>query len=259
MRCFKSIWRMNPKCLILVVALLAACQLREQIKPAGATKPTPKSPAAHAPLPARVPDLEHYDLRAHSQDGRYAVTVPKLEFDAQIVNSQNYLIEVKTGNILDKLAGADGWDRMNHGGCDGTWSRDGSILVWIVDGKWTTDKVVVVKMHEGAVEWAKDLSPPCRQAILTRVKAADPEGYQREKELNKGNGGAYPEGFTIDVRSPNDLPQLPMKIEIDLTSDPKGPRKGQIDAWLDATLDEGGKLKFEELHMERRPGSPMRW
>lgn len=250
---------MNPIHLILAVSVLSACQLWQANEKAGATKPIPRSWTANAPASARVPDLDHYELRARSPDGRYAVTVPKLEFDDRIVSPQNYLIEVTTGNVLDRLEGADGWDRMNHGGCDGAWSNDGSILVWIVDGKWTTDGVVVVKLRNGKVEWAKDLSPLCQQAILSRAKAIDPAAYEREKEWNKGNGSAYPEGFTIDVRAPETNLGFPMKIEIDLTSDPKDGHKERIDGWLDAALDENGNLSFGALHSERRPGSPMRW
>ncbi len=157
---------------------------------------------------------------------------------------------------------------MNHGGGDGIWSENSKLLLWVTEGKWTTDSVVVVKFKGADVAWMIDLSPPCQKAILVRTKAADPAASAREKEWNKDNGAAYPEGFTIDVSTGDasgEEPRLPLKVRVDLTSNPKGNSDADaiqhqaIDAWLDATLDEYGVLTFGKFQAERRPDLKNSW
>jgi hypothetical protein len=54
------------------------------------------------------------------------------------------------------------------------------------------------------------------------LKQQNPVGFARAKEENRGNGEAYPEGFTIDVTLADGAhPHLPVSVHVDLTSDPK--------------------------------------
>jgi len=256
---------MTSKSLIFAVLVLSACHSTRTDDRSPIVGQVVNSSTANRSSTTAAqlgPDLAHYELRALSPSGRYAVTVPKGEFVDQIADSKNQLITATTGTTLAQLPGWVGHNRMNHGGCDGTWSKDESLLVWIVDGKWSSDSVVVAKTGGARVDWVVDLSPPCQRAILERLKGVDALAYTRAKERNNGNGSAYPEGFTIDVRTGDvegEDPKLPLKVRIDLTSDPKGMHNESVECWLDAVLDEHGKLSFGEFHMGRREGLRNTW
>lgn len=247
---------MRSSQLILAVILMSACHSFEPTERDSATMPD----KASANL---VPSFPHCELRARSPDGRFGVTVP-LIFEGG--GGPNCLVEIKTGKVLVELPGWSGFEPMNRGGCEGIWSEDGSILVWLVTGKWTSDSVVVVKLNGDRVEWAKDITPASQRAILDGAKAADPAAYEREKEWNKGSGAAYPEGFTVDVRIVDaEHLRLPLTIHVDMTSDPKGihgedrESKRTVEGWCDATLDEHGDLSFGLYHSSRRPGLKNSW
>jgi hypothetical protein len=172
------------------------------------------------------------------------------------------VVEIKTGKLVVELDGWEAWNHSNHGGYGAKWSQDGLILHWEVEGKWTSLVVVIVKMNEGRFVWQKDIVPACWKAILAKTKATNPVAYTREKEENKGNGAAYPEGFTVDVRVDDEEStplKLPLKVYIDLTSDPKSSRRGIIDSWMNAVLGKDGKLTFGAFKFEKRPGLKNSW
>ena len=198
-----------------------------------------------------------------SPSGHLGVAVPVLEFDDKIKDPKNRLVEVKTGRAIAELdCRWPAWNRSNHGGYAAGWSKDGALLRWTVEGKWFCDTLFIVKLKDHAVVWQKDLVPDCQKTILKLLKAKVPKAYAREKKWNEGSGAAYPEGFSVDVRTEDgdDAPEkLPLKVHVDITSDPKGIHKEAIDAWLDAVLDEDGKLTFGELRLERRPGLKNSW
>ena len=203
-----------------------------------------------------------------SPDGRLGVTVPVLQFEDKIKDPKNRLVAVKTGKVIADLdCKWEAWNRSNHGSYAAKWSEDGALLRWTVGGKWFNDSMVIVKLKDHSVVWQKDLAPECQKTILKLIKAKVPEAYVREKKWNEGSGAAYPEGFSVDVRTEDDAAapkKLPLKVYVDMTSDPKGihteAKDGlAIDAWLNAVLDENGKLTFGDLHLERRPGLKNGW
>lgn len=209
-------------------------------------------------------DDDHYIVQEEtwSPDGKLGVTKPVSEFSEAIKDPKNRLVEVKTGRVIADLEGDTAWNRMNHGSTVTQWSADGSLLHWWVEGKWSAMAQVIVKLTDTKVVWQKDLVPICWKTILQKTQAADPKGYAREKEQNKGSGSAYPEGFTVDVRVDDDqVPlKLPLKVRVDLTSDPKDLHgSNKIDAWLDAVLSEDGKLTFGTFKRERRPDLKNNW
>ncbi len=217
--------------------------------------------AEHSEGPlAELPHPELYQFRATSPDGKLAVSVPILRFHEETfedVEPINALVELGSLRVLATLpCGWVGWSKQNHGGCGGEWSKDGGILCWKVHGKWTSDSIVIVKISDGQVAWKLNTSKLCQRHILDCTQAAQPDAYARARFQNKGFGAAYPEGFTIDVR-PGIDPALglswPLKIQVDLTSDPKGPRKDMVESWLDATLQADGKLSFGKFHLGPRP------
>ena len=213
-------------------------------------------------LGCAVPIPKDYTIEILSPDHRFGVTIPS----GYNSSAGNTLVEVKTGRAVVDLEHTYGEvisHQMNHGGFEGKWSADGSLLYWGAFGKWTSDSIDILKLKDGKVLWQKNLNPDCLRTILERTKAADPEGYAKEKEWNKGNGAAYPEGFAIDVRLvPGQSLALPLKVHVDLTSNVKGVERDDprlpfgIDSWLDAVLDQDGKLTFGEFHMGSRPGPP---
>ena len=143
-----------------------------------------------APTGYTIPDI------TLSPDHRYGVTVPGLDMP----NPHNSLIETKTGRLLAEIQAATGYEQANHISLlPSRWTRDNSYLLWEVDGKWCDTALVLLKLENGNVEWQRDLLTIGQQAILARTKQAAPGKYRDAKEQNKGNGSAYPDGFTVDV------------------------------------------------------------
>ncbi len=197
-----------------------------------------------------------------SPDHRTGVTVPALEFEDAIKVPKNRLVEVKTGRVIADIVGLEAWDRTNHGGYLAKWAADGSLLHWEVGGKWFPMTLAIIKLKDNKVEWQADLMPVCQKAILARTKVAAPAQYEAEKKANEGNGEAYPEGFSVDVRTDDTDEQpvkLPLKVHVDLTSDPKEGHPGMLDSWLDGVLGEDGKFTILSFKLGRRPGLDNSW
>lgn len=186
-----------------------------------------------------------------SPDGRYGVTVPILLQFEDSENPKNSVIELKTGKVVAVIKSKfTGWNRQNHGGvlpC--RWSKDGSLLLWEVDGKWFSDALVLLKFKNGVLEWQTDILRAAQTEMLDRTKQAVPKQYAVAKEANAGNGSAYPEGFTIAVATANPI-SLPLNIQAALTSDPKQiegfPRLGSE---LNGFIDERGNFKIANFRL----------
>jgi hypothetical protein len=200
------------------------------------------------PAGCTIPDF------TSSPDHRYGVTVPQNDSEVDNQNAQNELIELKTGHVLAAIKGDTGWD---HGGwavaLPSRWSQDGTFLLWHVDGKWSPSALVLLRVHDNAVNWQIDLLNTAQQAILARTKNADPIKYAAAKKQNSGNGSAYPDGFTVDVYvdgKDGDPLSLPLTVHANLTSNPKQ-IEGMInlDSGLDAVVDKNGKFTVTKFHL----------
>jgi hypothetical protein len=202
--------------------------------------------AAAAPEPPEGWTIPESTLSA---DGRFGVLVP--EEKAYRAGGRNQLVEVATGRVLAVINAAPGMEQMNHGGVDPTrWSSDSSLALWRVDGKWFPRALVLLRLQGDAVEWQLDLLKTAQKEILTRVREASPKKYAAAREENKGNGRAYPDGFTVDVQTEGEQeatpPQLPLRVSVTLTSNPKAiesyPPAAQLDATLEAEVTADGKF-----------------
>ena len=196
-----------------------------------------------------------------SPDHRYGVTVPGLDTP----NPHNSLIETKTGRVLAEIQAITGYEHANHISlAPSRWTRDNSYLLWEVDGKWCDTALVLLKLENGNVAWQRDVLKIGQQAILARTKQAAPGKYRDAKEQNKGNGSAYPDGFTVDVaiEGKEDEPlSLPLTIHVYLTSNPKGIDDRpfvNLDARLDGTMNSEGTFTVTKFYLGKKPPAP-RW
>lgn len=200
-----------------------------------------------------------------SPDGRYGVTVPILAENPFTGNFKdwdhlrNSLVNVQTGRVLAVIrAGTVGWDRMGHGEIlPPRWSSDGSLLIWQVDGKWSDDALVVLKLHDGKVRWQTNVLKVAEQAILDRTKQTAPKKYALVKRTNAAFAGgtddphcAYPDGFSIQVDALDPV-SFPLRITAELTSEAKPGTEmyGVLASNLTGVLDADGKLTVTSFHL----------
>jgi hypothetical protein len=195
-----------------------------------------------------------------SPDHLYGVTVPSLDTP----NPHNSLVEVKTGNVLAVIQANVGYEQSNHISLlPSRWTKDGSFLLWEVDGKWCDTALVLLKLQNGKVEWQIDLLKTGQQTILAKTKQAAPKKYRAAKEQNKDDGSAYPEGFTVDVvvvsKEDEESLSLPLALHVYLTSNPKA-IEGKIDlnARLDAIVNGNGTFSVTNFHLGATPPA-RRW
>jgi hypothetical protein len=204
-----------------------------------------------------------------SPDKRFGVTVPDI-FNSPD-DARNSLVEVHTGHVLAVIeAGTVGYNRMSHGGIlPSRWSSDGSVLVWQVDGKWTDDALVVVKLQGGKVAWQTNVLKLGEQAILDRTKKAAPIKYARVRKTNVGMGtmgpnqvggvddprSSYPEGFSIQVDVVGPI-TFPLHVTAELTSEAKPgvPMYRYLQSHLTGVLDNKGK--FTVTSFDLGPAQP---
>jgi hypothetical protein len=186
-----------------------------------------------------------------SPDHRYGVTVPGLDTP----NPHNSLIEIKTGRVLAVIQADTGYEQANHISLvPSRWAKDNSFLLWEVEGKWFDTALVLLKLENGKVEWQRNLLKIGQQAILARTKLVAPRKYRAAKEQNKGNGSAYPDGFTVDVAVEDKKPlSLPLAIFVSLTSNPKGIEDLiNLDASLEASMNSEGKFTVTKFHLVKK-------
>ncbi len=187
-----------------------------------------------------------------SPDGHYGVTVPKT-FENEDGKAKNSLIDLRTGRIVaDLQTKFTGWSRQNHGGVlPACWSEDGSLLLWEVADKWTPDALTLVKIRKGHVLWQIDILKAAEKEILQATKNAKPKAYATAKKENEGSGAAYPEGFTVDVKTEDTALEFPLWISVILTADPKGIEGRTIlESYLLGTVNERGKFSVKDFQLE---------
>ena len=158
-----------------------------------------------------------------SPDGRYGVAVP-VYAELGSGNPKDILFDIRERRVVAVIDATPGWDRaLNYNEVlPARWSPDNSLLLWEVAGKWFPTALVVMKLEGGRLKWQVNLLKTVQQAILARTKKAAPQAYAAAKKANKGNGWAYPEGFTVDLKvvGPDPL-GFPLQVVAGLTSNPK--------------------------------------
>jgi hypothetical protein len=134
------------------------------------------------------------------------------------------------------------------------WSADSSVLLWKVNGKWFPEALVLLKLNDGREQWQLDLMKTSQRAILARTKKASPQRYAAAKQANSGNGSAYPEGFTVDVKTDEDKIAFPFHVLVDLTANPKQfpGFPANLDSYLDAVVTPDSKFVVKSFHLGSR-------
>lgn len=130
-------------------------------------------------------------------------------------------------------------------------------MLWAVTSKWCHRSLVYLQIANDRVVWQSDLLRTSQQEILMRVKAAAPEPYAAAVQENRGNGKAYPEGFTIDVEPDKGAEEhLPLRFLVCLTSGPKGfsgvPAEAAIVASMRGVLAENGSITWANFKVLTR-------
>lgn len=197
-----------------------------------------------------------------SPNGRFGVLVPDQARFRDGVKGQNKLIEVSSGRVLATID-AESWFQdpavqMNHGAAAARWSHDGSVLAWIVGGKWAPRAFNLLKVSNREVEWQRDILDAAQREILLQTRIADAEAYEAAKAENRGNGATFLDGFTIDMELPDAGFSLPLVCTVTLDSNPKqieGLRS--LRSSIRLTIDEAGQVTFSgmRLHSSPRPSS----
>lgn len=225
------------------------------------------APQLNKPLPANlgpsvtsaaIPDGFSVPEASLSPDRRFGVLVPNHATFREGVKGQNKLVNVAAGKVVATID-AESWFQdpaiqMNHGAAAAHWSRDGSVLAWIVGGKWAPRAFNLLKVSNGGVEWQRDILDAAQREILPQTRNADSEAYEAAKAENRGSGSAYPDGFVIDVELPDAGFTLPLVCTATLDSNPK-----QIEgltslrASIRITVDEAGQLTISDFQLQSSP------
>lgn len=206
-----------------------------------------------------------------SPDKRYGVSV----FD-NTVNpipdeiDDNKVIDLASGRVIGRIDGHFGIMNMNRGGIlPARWSRDSSLLLWEVEGRWSPWALTLLKIDGDKIMWQLDVLETAQRAILIRTRAAAPRKYAAAKKENQGNGSAFPDGFNINVRVEGDKERggpkedvkgntisLPLRVHAELTSNPKQmewPNEAQLDSELDGVISENGKFTTSRFALRKKP------
>lgn len=141
-----------------------------------------------------------------SPDHRFGIMVPVFHIEAEAAQEpddrRNKVVELRTHRIVAVIQSEPGYDRaLNfHETATPRWSADSSLLLWKVNGKWSPDALVLLKVEQNRAKWQLDLLKTAQQAVLARTQEAAPDQYEICKKANSVlNGRKYPAGFTIDV------------------------------------------------------------
>jgi hypothetical protein len=189
-----------------------------------------------------------------SPDGRYGVLVPEREhYDWD--KEQNKVVELKTRRVLATIHAHSGAVRANHVEIEaGNWSRDRSLFLWRVAGKWSPTALVLLKIRDGKVVWQRNILEDMQQGILRRTRRASPRGYRAAVRENRGSGAAFPDGFTIPVEvnvKPGEPLVLPLSVTASLTSNPKRiesyPQAARVNSRMTAAVSADGRISVKRF------------
>jgi hypothetical protein len=219
-----------------------------------------------------------------SPDGRYGVLVPLRawldslpENKPGIPPNQNRVIDVRSGRVVGVINAETGLVHANHMDLEPLrWSPDGSLLLWVVDGKWTTRALVLIKLRGGAIEWQTSVDDIVARETFERTRKAAPEKCatinKKWIEENRAFGvavGSDPRGgFWVNVRVEGEIGgyadqekgkpiSLPLKVHAELTSNPKQidwwPKEAQLDSLLDGVITSDGKFRVTNFSLREEP------
>jgi len=195
-----------------------------------------------------------------SPSHQYGFLVPL--FDSQDIqkNAHNSLVTMRTGKVITAVNAPPVFDRpLNHIALiPPCWSTDSSLVLWMVQGKWAPEAVVLIKLKKDAQVWQFNVLTAFQKEILIRTKIAAPEQYEAAKQANAGAGNAFPDGFLITVEPVNKrdtkrkLPlQVPLPIHVTLTSNPKKIEGiPNLNAELEGVVKEGGIFEVKSYHLQ---------
>ena len=195
----------------------------------------------HTPAQAQYPSGLVVSDASLSPDGRLGVLIPK-DWDAYEFANQNALVDRKARKVLTTIQGETGMEEMNHGGLGPRWSKDSSLLLWEVDGKWFPRALVLLQVRKKDEVRQLDLLKSAQQEILSRTRKAYPKEYETIRKRD-GYGAAYPDTFTINVITKSSPVTFPFVFQVELTSDPKSMALATRETALEATL-EGKVTRF---------------
>jgi hypothetical protein len=195
-----------------------------------------------------------------SPDQRYGVMIPIFHMEAaqESDDRMNQVVEIPTGHVVAVIRAETGYDRALNfrETAPPRWSPDSSLLLWKVDGKWTPDALVLLKIENNRLKWHMDLLRTAQEAVLERTRNAAPKQYAIAKKANAGNGRAFPDGFTIDVTADGadtTTVSLPLVVHADLTANPKGIEDfPNLDSYLDAVVTEDERFVVKDFHLRAR-------
>ncbi|HEV7557023.1 MAG TPA: hypothetical protein VGO00_16265 [Kofleriaceae bacterium] len=183
-----------------------------------------------------------------SPDRKLGVIVPDVDHlkDNQ---RQNQLVDIATGKVIATLAADTVFEHQNNTDIKPSWSKDGTLLEWMAEGKWGSLVLVLVRVDHGAVKDQIDVREAAVTAVLAAANKANPKAYAAAKKEGAGEGSWFRDGFAIDVRQDHEgAPSLPFKIVIELTSNPKElddyPVAARLKGTMTGTVGVDGKLGF---------------
>jgi hypothetical protein len=199
-----------------------------------------------------------------SPDHHYGVTIPVFHIEAaeQPDHRRNKVVDLRTREVIAVLhADPPGYDRAlnHHEAPEPHWSSGSSLLLWKIGGKWCPDALILLKIEQNGTKWQLDVLHTAQQAVLLRTRQAAPEQYEICKKHYGGSGGAFPDGFTVDVSTDGDdtkTVSLPLAVHADLTANPKQIEcDPNLDSHLDGMVMPDGKFVVKDFHL----GSQKQW
>jgi len=221
--------------------------------------PAPTTQPVQA-APATIIDTTRFWIpeKTMSPDRRYGIIVPR-EVETDNTRDGNQLVDLTTNKVLARIDASTYWEgtqlHMNHAVLNPQWSQDGTVLAWIIEGKWSPRAFTLLKIADGNVKWQLDVIPAVQQEILSKTRAAAAENYEAAKKWNAGNGSAFPDGFVVAIQTPKDRFSLPLQCRVALDSNPKRIPTAPTDlrASMNVTIRDDRTIAFTDFAID--PGT----
>jgi len=88
-----------------------------------------------------------------SPDGQYGIIVPTVDESGEPTEGEqvNYLANLKTHQVLDKIAGSDFYEHQNHAGLSTIWADDSSWCVVEYDGRFAFFSISILELKGSRV------------------------------------------------------------------------------------------------------------